>query len=165
MNGRRHGWLVRLFPRAWWERYGDEFLALLEAEGLSLAGVADIVKTAAFEWGRALIIEGRHLMSMGPKSLVAVSAKPSAILPVLMSLVALVVAIIGVTSVLSSGRRPADEGALAHIFQILVVAQVPVIGFFILRWIRSNARAVVLVLAVQGVALAAALLPVWYFKL
>jgi hypothetical protein len=102
-------------------------------------------------------------MPAGPRSLFALSFKPSAVLPVLMSLAAfaLVAAYIAVSGV----PHPADENAVAHIFQILVVAQVPVIGFFILRWVRSRPVACLFVLAIQGLALAAALLPVWYFHL
>lgn len=44
--------LLRLYPRAWRERYGDEFLALLEIRGLSTAAVVDTVRTAARERGR-----------------------------------------------------------------------------------------------------------------
>jgi len=163
MSGRRHGWLVRFFPRRWRERYGDEFLALLEAEGLTLAGIADIVKSAALEWAAGLFVERRQPMPAGPKSFSALSAKPSAALPVVMSLAALALVLFYIVA--SGGRREADEGAVAHIFQILVVAQVPVIGFFIVRWIRSNPLACFAVLGVQALALAAALFPVWYYRL
>jgi hypothetical protein len=156
----RHRWLTGLFPRAWRARYAEEFLALLEAEGLTLAAAADIVKTAAFEWAAHL---RRHAMPAGPRSLFALSFKPSAVLPVLMSLAAfaMVAAYIAVKGV----PHPSDENAVAHIFQILVVAQVPLIGFFALRWGRNNPLACLFVLAIQALALTAALLPVWYFHL
>lgn len=38
--------LLRLFPREWCERYGSEFLALLEEEPLRLRTVVDVVSTA-----------------------------------------------------------------------------------------------------------------------
>ena len=37
-----YSWLLRLYPRAWRDRYGDEFLALLESCPLSLGMVGDI---------------------------------------------------------------------------------------------------------------------------
>ena len=36
-------WLVRLYPRAWRERYEEEFVAMLEQRSTSLADVLDIV--------------------------------------------------------------------------------------------------------------------------
>lgn len=39
-------WLVRLYPRAWRERYGPEFMALLEEQPLTLRSVLDIVRGA-----------------------------------------------------------------------------------------------------------------------
>jgi hypothetical protein len=37
------GWLVRLYPRAWRDRYGDEFQALLEQQSATVGRVADVV--------------------------------------------------------------------------------------------------------------------------
>ncbi len=58
----------------------------------------------------------------------------------------------------------ADEGAAAHLFQLLVVAQLPFIAAFVLTadWRRG---APLRVLAVQGAALALALAPVAIFHL
>lgn len=36
-------WLLRLYPRAWRERYGDEFLALIEDAGLSARQLCDLL--------------------------------------------------------------------------------------------------------------------------
>jgi hypothetical protein len=49
-----------------------------------------------------------------------------------------------------------DEGAAAHVFQILMVAQVPVIAFFTAKWLpRSPGQALrVLALQVAGVLVA-----------
>lgn len=41
--------LVRLYPRAWRIRYGDEFLAFVAESGLSWRAVADVVVAAAVE--------------------------------------------------------------------------------------------------------------------
>ncbi len=163
MSGRQHRWVLLLFPRTWRDRYAEEFLALLEAEGLTLAAVADIAKTAALERITNLFTKRRRAMAAGPPNPIALSTKPSAILPVLMSLAAL--ALVGTYLLINGVKRQADEGATAHIFQILVVAQIPVIGFFVLRWIRSNPLTCLIMLGIQALALAAALFPVWYFHL
>ena len=42
--------LVRLYPRAWRERYGEEFGLLLDAAPLSARTVANICTAAAKEW-------------------------------------------------------------------------------------------------------------------
>ena len=40
---RLHMWLLRFYPAAWRDRYGDEFLALLEDRGISTFSVLDIL--------------------------------------------------------------------------------------------------------------------------
>lgn len=44
--------LLRLYPRAWRERYGDELLAMLEGRSLTTSDIADIARLAAAEWWR-----------------------------------------------------------------------------------------------------------------
>jgi hypothetical protein len=46
--------LLRLYPRAWRARYGDEFLAFVEDSGLSWRGVVDVVAAAGVERVRSL---------------------------------------------------------------------------------------------------------------
>jgi hypothetical protein len=80
--------------------------------------------------------------------------QPSAWIPVAMSVVALAL-------VLGHAARygvvhEVDEGAAAHIFQILMVVQVSVVAFFAIKWLPRNPRGALLVLALQaGAALAA----------
>ena len=45
--------LLRLYPRAWRERYGDEFLALIADGGLSWRVVVDVIGAAGVERVRA----------------------------------------------------------------------------------------------------------------
>lgn len=47
--------LLRLYPRPWRERYGDELLAYLDDSGLTPRGVVDIVAAAAVERGRSIL--------------------------------------------------------------------------------------------------------------
>jgi len=49
----------------------------------------------------------------------------------------------------------ADEGTAAHIFQLLMVAQVPIVAFFAVKWLPRAPRQTLQVLALQaGAALA-----------
>jgi hypothetical protein len=89
--------------------------------------------------------------------------QPSAFLPVAMSLVALAL-VLG--HILMFGiAREADEGAAAHIFQLLMVAEVPIIAFFAIKWLPRFPRQALQVLALQAAAGLAALAPVFYFNL
>ena len=84
--------------------------------------------------------------------------KPSALIPVVMSLVALM--LIGIQVSIHGVRPERDEGALAHLYQLLVVGQIPVIAFFAFRWLRQAPLQGLRVVVAQAFALAAALVPV-----
>jgi hypothetical protein len=53
--------LLRLYPRQWRKRYGDEFLAVVESSPIDRPVIRDVLRAAAGEWifetltGRALI--------------------------------------------------------------------------------------------------------------
>jgi len=80
--------------------------------------------------------------------------QPSAFLPVAMSLAALGVVLIHVA--MFGAVREADEGTAAHIWQILMAAQVPIVAFFAIKWLPRTPRQTLQVLALQvGAALAA----------
>ena len=59
--------------------------------------------------------------------------KPSAFLPLGMSFAALATVVIHI--ILFGVVHQADEGAAAHIFQLLIVAEVPVVAFFTIKWL------------------------------
>ena len=89
-------------------------------------------------------------------------SRPSAFVPVVMS--AITMAIV-VWHVAFSGVAPqADEGSAAHMWQILMAGQVPVIGFFAIKWLSTLRKQALLVLAVQLAAAVAAIFPVWWFR-
>ena len=89
--------------------------------------------------------------------------QPSAFLPLAMSCAALVM-VLG--SIARYGAvREADEGALAHIFQILMVAQIPILAFFAIKWLPRRPRQALEILALQAGAALAAMAPVFYFNL
>jgi hypothetical protein len=80
--------------------------------------------------------------------------KPSAFVPVAMSLVAL--AIVSGHALRLGIAHEADEGAAAHIFQLLMAAQVPIVGYFALKWLQEVPIQALQILALQaGAALAA----------
>jgi hypothetical protein len=92
-----------------------------------------------------------------------VMKQPSAFLPVAMSLAALAtvlghVAMFGVV-------REVDEGTAAHIWQLLMIAQVPVVAFFAIKWLPRTPRQALQVLALQACAGLAALAPVFFLHL
>jgi hypothetical protein len=58
--------------------------------------------------------------------------QPSAYLPLAMSLAALAL-VLGHAAMFGIVHE-ADEGAAAHIFQILMAAQIPVVAYFAIKW-------------------------------
>ena len=89
--------------------------------------------------------------------------KRSAFLPIAMSLGALVlllwhVAAFGVV-------RQADEGAAAHIYQLLMAAEVPIVAYFALTWLPRAPRGALFVLALQVGAALLTLAPVFVLRI
>ena len=89
--------------------------------------------------------------------------QPSALLPVAMSVAALVL-VLGHLAVFGVVRE-ADEGAAAHLWQLLMAVQVPVVLYFALKWLPRAPRQALRVLALQAVAALAACAPVYWFNL
>lgn len=88
---------------------------------------------------------------------------PSAWLPILMSLVALAVVLAHVG--ISGSAHEADEGAAAHLWQLLMVAQLPIVAFFAIKWLPRIGRPAMVALALQLVAALTAVLPVSILQL
>jgi hypothetical protein len=88
--------------------------------------------------------------------------RPSAFLPIAMSLTA--IAVIGIHIAISGTAPQADEGTAAHLWQLLMAAQVPIIAFFVIRRLPQAPRAALPVLAAQFVTALAALAPVYFLK-
>ncbi len=92
----------------------------------------------------------------------ALLKNPSAFLPLVMSFGALATVLIYVA--LFGPAPQADEGAAAHIWQILMAAQIPIIVFFAIKWLPRTPKQALLVLALQGGAALMALAPVYLLK-
>lgn len=92
----------------------------------------------------------------------AILKKPSAFLPLAMSFGALATVLL---YVLLFGPAPqSDEGTAAHIWQILMAGQIPIIMFFAIRWLPRTPKDALLVLVLQGGAALMALAPVFLLR-
>ncbi|MDQ2767460.1 MAG: hypothetical protein M3Y30_09925 [Gemmatimonadota bacterium] len=88
---------------------------------------------------------------------------PSAYLPLALSLCALALVLVA-TQIFGAGHEP-DEGTPAHLFQLLMVAQAPIILFFAVKWLPQDARQASRILALQIAAALVALAPVFIMHL
>jgi hypothetical protein len=90
----------------------------------------------------------------------ALLQQPTGYLPLVMSLgaFAMIVWFVVVHGVV---HQP-DEGAQAHLWQLLVAGQVPLIAYFAFSWLPRATRPALVVLALQAAALVLlALAPLW----
>jgi hypothetical protein len=87
---------------------------------------------------------------------------PSAFLPLVMSLLALVV-VFAYLAVNGPAPQP-DESTAAHVWQLLMAAQAPVILFFAVKWLPRSPRQGAITLALQLGAAVAAVLPVYFLR-
>ena len=71
--------------------------------------------------------------------------QPSAYIPLTMSLAALAL-VLGHAAVYGVVHE-ADEGAAAHIWQILMAAQLPIVAYFIFKWLPKRPRESLQILA------------------
>jgi hypothetical protein len=95
--------------------------------------------------------------------------KPSALIPLAMSLIAL--AMLGGLYAygMATGHgglvREPDEGAAAHIWQLLMAGQIPVLAFFAIKWLPRAPRQALYVLGLQAGAALSAMAPVYFLHL
>jgi uncharacterized membrane protein HdeD (DUF308 family) len=75
--------------------------------------------------------------------------KPLALLPIAMSLAALTL-VLGHAAIFGIVHE-ADEGAAAHIWQILMAAQLPIVAYFALKWLPRRPRESLQVLTLLAV--------------
>src|SRR5476651_577962 len=104
-------------------------------------------------------------MSMMPPSggswmTISPTRQPSAVLPIAMSLAALA-AVLYHLAMHGTARQP-DEGAAAHIWQLLMAGQLPVVAFYAIKWLPRAPRTALQVLAAQVGAALAAMAPVYW---
>ena len=80
--------------------------------------------------------------------------RPTAFIPLAMSLAALSL-VLGHIAFFGTARQ-ADEGAEAHLWQLLMAGQVPFIAFFAITWLPRAPRQAFVVLVLQATAMLAA---------
>ncbi len=88
--------------------------------------------------------------------------KPSAWLPIAMSMVALSV-VLGHVALYGTAGEP-DEGTAAHIWQLLMAIQIPILAFYAIRYL-PRARTHAVLVAFQAGAALAALSPIFFLNL
>jgi hypothetical protein len=166
MNPRLAHLLMRLYPQAWRERYGAEFEELLQTEIGGLRTSANVVWSALYE--HVFPTRGGN-MEPNPNSFRTILKHPSAFLPVAMSLTALAMlglaAIDGILHGAHGIVREPDEGTVAHLWQILMAGQLPVLLFFAIKWLPRAPRQTLGVLALQAGAWLASCAPVYFLNL
>jgi hypothetical protein len=95
-------------------------------------------------------------------STVEMLKRPSAYLPLFLSLGALSVVL---TYLVVNGTAPqADEGAAAHIWQLLMAAQVPIVLYFAVKWLPQSPKEAAVALALQLGGALTAMLPVYLLR-
>ena len=107
-------------------------------------------------------------MEQDPSSFAAMMRRPSAYLPVAMSLAALAMVLGAVAVDLARGgaiARDPDEGAVAHLFQLLMTVQWPITLFFAVKWLRRAPRQTLGVLGLQAATWLAGCAPVYFLHL
>ena len=98
-----------------------------------------------------------------PQVFAKIVKQPSAFLPLAMSLLALAV-VLGALAMFGVSHDR-DEGAVAHIWQLLMAGQVPLLFFFAVKWLPRAPRETLKVIAVQAMAALAAMAPVYLLHL
>jgi hypothetical protein len=169
MNPRLARRLTRLYPRAWRERYGEEFEALLEAGSSDLRTLANSIVSALNE--HISPTQGANMdpdLNPDPNSFSVMLHRPSAWLPLAMSLSALTMVLVCLGIGLAQGgkvTRDPDEGAIAHLWQLLMTVQMPIVLFFAVKWLRRAPGQTLRVLGLQAGAWLASCAPVYLLHL
>lgn len=102
-------------------------------------------------------------MTQPQASFAVIARKPSALVPIALSIAALAVVLGHIA--LAGAAPQADEGAAAHIWQLLMAAQIPVLLFFAIKWLPKAPSQTLCVLALQAGAVLASLAPVFFLHL
>ena len=89
--------------------------------------------------------------------------QPSAFVPLVMSIAALTL-VLGFLAIYGVVHQE-DEGTAAHLWQLLMGGQVPVVAYFAVKWLPRAPGPALGVLALQAIAGLAALAPVFLLGL
>ena len=86
--------------------------------------------------------------------------QPSALLALAMALACLAL-VLGHFAMFGN-LHEVDEGTPAHLFQLLMVAQVPIVGYFAIKWLPRNPTQALQVLALWAALVIAAFAGVYF---
>lgn len=85
--------------------------------------------------------------------------QPSAVAPLAMSLMAAL--IVAAYAMLHGTQPQPDEGAAAHLWQLLMAGQLPIIVYFAIKWLPQEPRAATQVLGLHILGILTAAAPVF----
>jgi hypothetical protein len=88
--------------------------------------------------------------------------RPTAWIPLAMSMAAFAVVLFHIVA--AGTARQADEGTEAHVWQLLMAGQLPIIATFAVRWLPRARQAALLILALQLAAGLGAATPVYLLR-
>ena len=155
--------MLKLYPAAWRRRYGEEVEHLLGTKPLTLPLALDLGRGALSAHLHPELLEPALHPAGGSHMNFSTLKRPSALIPLAMSLAALSL-VLGHTALYGTAREP-DEGTAAHLWQLLMAGQLPIIAFFAITWLPRAPRQALLVLALQVFAGLAAAAPVFLLRL
>lgn len=92
--------------------------------------------------------------------LITMLRRPSAVVPVAMSGAALAL-VLGYLALHGTARQE-DEGTAAHLWQLLMAGQLPIIGYFAIKWLPIEPRPTLTALGMQLAAGLVAAFPIWW---
>ena len=157
--------LVRLYPVEWRKRYAEEFAAMLEMEHEDPRTLGNTVWGAVCEHISPTQGGGMEGQDCSFRTILG---KPSAFVPLAMSIVALT-AVLGALAqdmiVNHQIVHDPDEGAVAHLWQLLMTMQMPIVLYFAIKWLRRAPGQTLRVLAMQAGAWLASCAPVYFLHL
>lgn len=162
MNRRFAHVLLRVYPRPWRARYGEEFVEVLDTCRGGPITVLNVLRAGLRErWAPTVNV---RCMPLAPSaSVLTLARQPSAFIPMLLAVTALALLVVRLLTV-GIAPRP-DEGTTAHLWQLLMVCQVPLITWFALRWLRKAPGRALVIITVQLTLMLAALAPVFILHL
>jgi tryptophan-rich sensory protein len=94
----------------------------------------------------------------------AILKKPSAWIPITISLIVFAIMLIAIATFGAPARQP-DEGTAAHLFQIWLVVEVLMIAFFALKWLPRQPKQALLIVILQIIAMLLPMAIVFHYKL
>lgn len=98
-------------------------------------------------------------------SFLAILKQPSAFVPLAMSVAALTVLVVCLALWGVDGNRMPDEGTAAHLWQLLIGGQLPIVGYFAIKWLPRQPKQALGVLGLQAIAGLASCAPVFLLGL